>query len=77
MVERLNVHSRYGSNHTFTFNPSYTINDNFRFFGSIATGFKAPTLYQLYSSYGNKDLKPEISKSYEIGFQQQHQSHIR
>lgn len=69
---RLNVHSRYGSNQTYTFNPSYNINDHFRFFGSIATGFKAPTLYQLYSSYGNKDLKPETSKTYEIGFQQQH-----
>jgi vitamin B12 transporter len=68
---RLNVHSRYGSNHTFTFNPSYSINDHFRFFGSIATGFKAPTLYQLYSSYGNAGLKPEMSKTYEIGFQQQ------
>ena len=47
-------------------------NNHFRFFGSIATGFKAPTLYQLYSSYGNTGLKPEISKTYEIGFQQQH-----
>ncbi len=73
MGARLNVHSRYGSNHTFTFNPSYSVNDHFRFFGSIASGFKAPTLYQLYSSYGNKDLKPEMSKSYEIGFQQQHE----
>ncbi|MDQ6761060.1 MAG: TonB-dependent receptor [Bacteroidota bacterium] len=71
---RLNVHSRYGSNSTYTFNPSYNINNHFRFFGSIATGFKAPTLYQLYSDYGNQALKPEQSKTYEIGFQQQHKS---
>ncbi len=70
---RLNVHSRYGSNSTFTFNPSYNINKHFRFFGSIATGFKAPTLYQLYSDYGNPGLKPERSKTYEIGIQQQHE----
>jgi vitamin B12 transporter len=70
---RLNVHSRYGSNQTFTFNPSYNISEHFRIFGSIATGFKAPTLYQLYSDYGNLDLKPEKSKTYEIGFQQQHE----
>ncbi len=69
---RLNVHSRYGSNSTYTFNPSYSINGHFRFFGSLATGFKAPTLYQLYSDYGNLGLKPERSKTYEIGFQQQH-----
>jgi vitamin B12 transporter len=69
---RLNVHSRYGSNKTFTFNPSYSFNDHFRIFGSIATGFKAPTLFQLYSSSGRLDLKPEQSKTYEVGLQQTH-----
>lgn len=68
---RLNVHSRYGSNETFTFNPSYSFNNHLRIFGSVATGFKAPTLYQLYSAYGKLDLKPERSKTYEIGLQQQ------
>ncbi len=68
---RLNVHSRYGSNGTYTFNPSYNINEQYRIFGSIATGFKAPTLFQLYSSSGNRNLNPEKSKTYEIGFQQQ------
>ena len=71
---RLNVHSRYGSNHTFTFNPSYSINDHFRVFGSIATGFKAPSLFQLYSSNGNLDLQPEFSTTYEIGLQQTHEN---
>jgi vitamin B12 transporter len=69
---RLNVHSRYGSNHTFTFNPSYNFTNHFRTFGSIATGFKAPTLYQLYSSYGNLNLKPERSTTFELGVQQTH-----
>lgn len=69
---RLNVHSRYGSNSTYTFNPSYNIDEHYRIFGSIATGFKAPTLYQLFSSSGNTNLKPEKSKTYEIGFQQQY-----
>lgn len=71
---RLNVHSRYGSNHTYTFNPSYNINDHFRIFGSIATGFKAPTLYQLYSDYGNTNLMPEKSTTYEAGVQQKHKN---
>ncbi len=70
---RLNLHSRYGSNQTFTFNPSYNINKQFRVFASVATGYKAPTLYQLYSAYGKQDLKPERSATYEAGLQYQTQ----
>ncbi|HLL42819.1 MAG TPA: TonB-dependent receptor [Segetibacter sp.] len=66
---RLNKHSRYGSNQTFTFNPSYNFNEHLRVFGSVASGFKAPSLYQLYSDYGKQDLKPERSKTYEVGIQ--------
>ncbi|MDR0792471.1 MAG: TonB-dependent receptor, partial [Chitinophagaceae bacterium] len=71
---RLNVHSSYGSNYTYTFNPSYNFGNGFRVFGSIATGFKTPGLYQLYSEYGNKDLQPEKSINYELGVQQQYQN---
>lgn len=70
---RFNNHSRYGNNLTFTFNPSYKINAHFRVFGSVASAFKAPSLYQLYSGYGNKELKPEYSTNYEIGAEQIHQ----
>lgn len=69
---RLNVHSRYGSNGTYTFNPSYSFSEHFRVFGSVATGFKAPTLFQLFSSYGEQGLKPEESKTIEAGVQQTH-----
>ncbi len=70
---RLNVHSRYGSNHTYTFNPSYSIDEHWRVFGSVATGFKSPTLFQLYASFfGNPNLKPEKSRVYELGVQQAH-----
>jgi vitamin B12 transporter len=71
MGGRLNVNSRFGTNYTYTFNPSYTFTKNLRIFGSIATGFKAPSLYQLYSSAGNPDLQPEESINYEVGLQQQ------
>jgi vitamin B12 transporter len=63
---RVNKHSRYGSNATYTFNPSYEISNNIRVFGSVASGFKAPTLYQLSI---NDALKPEKSVSYEGGIQ--------
>ncbi len=68
---RLNHHSRYGANETYTFNPSYKLTDRLRVFGSVASGFKAPTLYQLYSPYGNTNLQPETSVNYEAGLQWQ------
>lgn len=71
---RLNVHSRYGSNYTYTFNPSYALTDQLRVFGSIATGFKAPGLYQLYSSFGNRNLQPEESVNYELGVEQRNKT---
>ena len=40
---------------------------NFIFRGSIGTGYRTPTPYELYSSYGNTDLKPEKSITYDLG----------
>jgi vitamin B12 transporter len=70
---RLNVHSRYGNNSTFTFSPSYKLSNAFRIFGSYATSYKAPSLYQLYSDYGYEALQPETAKTFELGVQQTHQ----
>ncbi|WP_180009076.1 TonB-dependent siderophore receptor [Acinetobacter sp. YH16057] len=39
-------------------------------YANIGTAFRSPTLNELYSSYGNADLKPEESISYEIGVDQ-------
>jgi vitamin B12 transporter len=42
-------------------------------FGSIASGFKAPSIFQVYDVFsGNPNLKPEKSTNYEIGIQQLH-----
>lgn len=39
--------------------------------GSIGTGFRAPSNYELYDPFsGNPDLEPETSKSYDIGITQ-------
>jgi vitamin B12 transporter len=66
---RLNTDSRYGSNYTYTFNPAWLIDRNWKLYGSIASAFKAPTLYQLYSPYGDASLLPEKSTTYEGGVQ--------
>lgn len=66
---RYNKHNIYGSNATFSFNPSYNIDENTRVFVNISSAYKVPSLYQLYSEYGNKDLQPEKSNNYEAGFQ--------
>lgn len=68
---RLNHHSIYGNKATYTINPSYAIDENTRLFVNISSAYKIPTLYQLYSPYGNKDLKPESSVTYELGLQTQ------
>ena len=39
--------------------------------GSYGTGFHAPSLYQLYSSYGDLNLRPEESKGYDVGIDQE------
>ncbi len=65
---RLNAHSKYGNNLTFTFTPSYWVNDQLKVFGGVSSGYKAPTLSQLYGQWGaNEDLKPEESLSMELG----------
>ena len=66
---RYNNHSIYGNNVTWSFNPSYNIDENTRVFVNLSSAYRVPSLYQLYSEYGNKDLQPEKSNNYEIGVQ--------
>jgi len=61
-------HSTYGSTWTYSFNPSYLIGSKLKLFFNLSSGFKAPTLNQLYGQFGaNEDLKPEISVSADGG----------
>ncbi|TAD86331.1 MAG: TonB-dependent receptor [Bacteroidetes bacterium] len=66
---RYNHHSIYGGNATFTINPSYNIDAQTRVFVNISSAYKTPSLYQLYSEFGNKNLNPESSINYEVGVQ--------
>lgn len=65
---RYNNHSQYGSNFTYTINPSYVIASRYKLFVNISSAYRVPSLYQLFSEYGNLDLKPETSQTYEAGF---------
>ena len=66
---RFNNHSEYGSNFAFNVNPSYFIKQRVKVFANLSTGYKTPSLYQLFSIYGNKALKPETSVNIEGGAQ--------
>lgn len=65
---RYNHDNKYGNNFSYTINPSLLLFDRLKLFGTMASAFKAPSLYQLFSQYGNVDLKPETTTSYEAGF---------
>lgn len=66
---RLNNHSEYGNNFAFNFNPSYFIQKRVKVFANISSGYKVPSLYQLFSRYGNTELQPESSLNLETGLQ--------
>ncbi|HEY0771796.1 MAG TPA: TonB-dependent receptor, partial [Sphingobacteriaceae bacterium] len=68
---RLNTHSVYGSKLVYNVNPSMLFNADgkvmYKVFASVATSYITPSLYHLYSPYGNKNLKPEEALNYEAG----------
>ena len=65
---RFNQHSKYGSNFTYSFNPSYLIAEKVKLFVNVSSGFKAPSISQLFGPFGaNESLKPETSRSEEAG----------
>ncbi len=73
---RINRHKQAGIHTTYKFDGSYLFPTGTKIRAGWATGFKAPTLYQLnavsnwWFGGGNPDLKPETSQSYEIGVDQ-------
>ncbi|MBD3749538.1 MAG: TonB-dependent receptor [Sphingobacteriales bacterium] len=66
---RYNHHSQYGDNLTYTVNPSILIANQFKFYVNVSSAYRVPSLYQLYSTYGNLLLKPETSENYETGIE--------
>ena len=55
-------HSAFGEQFSFRISSAYELSKNANLKGSYGTGFRSPSLYELYdSSNGNADLKPEKS----------------
>ncbi len=69
---RTDDHSSFGAETTYNLAPVYTLaGSGTKFRAAYGTGFKAPTLFQLFSSYGDPTLDPERSRGWEAGFDQE------
>ena len=67
---RFNHHNQYGDNFTYSFNPSYLVHDHLKLFANITSGFRAPSIFELFGTFGsNPNLKPEKSTTQEAGLQ--------
>ncbi|WP_417323131.1 TonB-dependent receptor plug domain-containing protein [Erythrobacter aureus] len=66
---RVDDHSLFGSNASYGADVSYGFGNDWRLRASLGEGFKAPTLFQLLSNYGNTELHPEESTSFDIGLE--------
>ena len=68
---RLDNHSAYGNNFVYNVNPSYNFKTSFplKVLASYSTAYITPSLYQLYSQYGNANLTPEKNSTLEAGFE--------
>lgn len=67
---RLNIHSEYGNQLVYNLNPSFDFKAfPLKVLASYSTAFVTPSLYQLYSPYGNTGLTPEKNSTVEAGFE--------
>jgi vitamin B12 transporter len=67
---RYDDHRRFGNRTTFGADAALALNGGTTVRASYGEGFKAPTLYQLYSFIGNEGLQPETARNYDLGVSQ-------
>ncbi len=70
LAARGNYNSSFGEFFNYSLNPYLNLSARSKFFFNYYTGFKIPSLYHLFSPYGNLDLKPEQSRNLELGIKQ-------
>ena len=67
---RYDKHSIYNNYSVYNFNPSYSLSKmGLKLIGSYSTAYITPSLYQLFSPYGNLALTPEKNNTVELGFE--------
>ena len=67
---RYSHHSAYGGHGTGQLAAAWALPDQRTVLrASFGQGFKAPSLYQLYSNYGNQALQPETANSWDAGIE--------
>jgi vitamin B12 transporter len=64
---RLDDHRDFGGATSFGADLSWEVAPAVRLRASVGEGFKAPSLFQLHSDYGNVLLRPEKSTSFDLG----------
>ncbi len=63
-------HDDFGNHTTFGANAALALRTGTTLRASYGEGFKAPTLYQLFSDYGNRGLDPETARNFDVGVEQ-------
>ncbi len=59
--------NNYGEFDTGRLQINHNLDNSIILRASIGTGYRTPTPYELYSSYGNTNLQPETSLTYDLG----------
>jgi vitamin B12 transporter len=67
---RYDHHSRFGSHTSLKFAGAWQITGTTTLHANYGDGFKAPSLYQLFSQYGQDTLAPEKAHGWETGLAQ-------
>lgn len=62
-------HSAFGEHVTGSVGGAYDLSNQWRVRASWGTSFRAPTLYQRFSVYGQSGLQPETARTSELGLQ--------
>ena len=69
---RYDRHSIYNNYSVYNLNPSFSLrNISLKFIASYSTAYITPSLYQLFSPYGNVALTPEKNNTLELGFEKE------
>ncbi len=69
---RYDDNSAFGGNTTGRLAAAWHAKEDLTFRAVLGTGFRAPSLYERFSIYGDADLSPEQSRSFELGVEKRY-----